>query len=246
MRKLKTLGVEYPLPIPEELKERIKNSNAEDCYKLYVHVVHDLNDMYYVGVTKIPISHRWRNGGGYMFSGRFYKKIKEHGWSNIDHIVLNDSLSEETAHALEIEVIKALNSTDPARGFNISTGGSCGANGVKKFGKENHYFGKKHSKKTRELIKKNHAPCAGKDNSFFGKKHSAESRIKMSESHKGKYLGAENSVSKKVINIESGLVFDTVKDACAFAGSRHVGDVCRGTRNTAGTKNGTKLHWRFL
>ena len=40
-------------------------------------------------------------------------------------------------------------------------------------------IGKARSIETKEKIAKNHAPCTGKDNAFYGKKHSEETKMKM-------------------------------------------------------------------
>lgn len=245
MYKLKYFGPEYPLPISEDLKTRIKQSESDSIYKLYVHVIHEENDMYYVGVTKKTLAQRWGRGRCYPY-GRMKEAIKKHGWNNIDHVVLSIKLDEETAHEFEIELIKELDSTNPERGFNISTGGLCGSNGVRKCGPENHFYGRKHSDKSRALIKAHHAPCSGKNNSFFGRKHSAESRARMSATLKGLQAGENSPVAKKVVNIETGMVFNTIKEACIYAGSGHVGSVCNGKRPSAGKKDGVALHWRFL
>lgn len=242
--KLTYYGIDYPLPISEELKQRIASYDGNGRYKLYVHVVHEETDRYYVGVTKNTLAQRWERGRGYPGS-RFHTAIEKHGWDNIDHVVLIETLSEEDAYEFEKQTIKELDSASEDHGYNVSLGGK-GATGIQLFGERNHFYGRKHSAESRKLIQLHHADCKKEKNSFYGKKHSIESRKKMSESHKGKYCGAENFSARRIINLETGMVFDTLKDACKYAGSGHVIDVCRGHRQYAGKdKNGKRLSWRY-
>lgn len=53
-------------------------------------------------------------------------------------------------------------------------------------GKNNPYFGRHPSKKTRKLIGENHVNVSGKNNPFYGEHHSEESKAKISDSKKGK------------------------------------------------------------
>ena len=46
-------------------------------------------------------------------------------------------------------------------------------------GKKHWNYGKKHSKETREKMRKNHANIKGKNNPFYGKKHSKETKQKI-------------------------------------------------------------------
>lgn len=58
-------------------------------------------------------------------------------------------------------------------------------------GSKNHFYGKKHSKKTIEVLRKK---CAmfGKNNPFYGKKHTQESLKKMKIAKNGMYDGEKN------------------------------------------------------
>tara|TARA_B100001964_G_C13946789_1_gene471517 strand:- start:112 stop:618 length:507 start_codon:yes stop_codon:yes gene_type:complete len=50
------------------------------------------------------------------------------------------------------------------------------------YGKANTFYGKKHTKESREQMKRNHADISGKNHPMWGKKHSEETRRKISES----------------------------------------------------------------
>lgn len=221
--------------------DEIKQQECEKGnYKLYYHrlpkEISGLeHDMYYVGTTRRKtLKQRWQNGCGYK-TQRFGKYIDEYGWDNFEHVVVSMKLLKEDAYMFEERLISYFSSTfELGHGFNVSTGGMCGSNGVKHFGKENSFFGKKHKDESKKLIKDHHYDCSKENNSFWGKTHSLESRKKMSNSHKGKQTGKDSPKAKKVICLDNELIFETIKDACIFAKSSKVGDVCRGERHTAG------------
>lgn len=92
----------------------------------------------YVGIAK-DVKHRWRgNGSGYKGSTRISNAIKKYGWDNIKHEILFSNLTKEDACQKEIDLIKQFNSTNPAFGYNLLSGGQCGL----------------HSKETKEKIQK--------------------------------------------------------------------------------------------
>lgn len=92
----------------------------------------------YIGIAK-DVKHRWRgNGSGYKGSTRISNAIKKYGWDNIKHEILFSNLTKEEACQKEIDLIKQFNSTNPAFGYNLLSGGQCGL----------------HSKETKEKIQK--------------------------------------------------------------------------------------------
>lgn len=110
-------------------------------------------------------------------------------------------------------------------------------------GENNNFYGEDHS---------------GENNPFYGKHHSAESRQSMSKTKKkmakedpkfrqaladkAKLGGAARSlqIARRVICEETGEIFRTMTEAQNKYGC-HVGDVCRGTRNTC-----AGLHFKFI
>lgn len=67
-----------------------------------------------------------------------------------------------------------------------------------------------------------------------------ERSIRMTTNHPP-CSGVNNSNATKVRCIETGEIFNLVKDACDWCKSKHVGDVCRGVRKQAGG-----YHWEYL
>lgn len=92
------------------------------------------------------------------------------------------------------------------------------------------------------------AKYTGKGNPMYGRQQTEEARKKMSESHKGKYCGADSSRAKKVVCINTGKMFDCIRQAQEWLGYKAgIGACCRGERKTAGKHPETndKLYWMF-
>ena len=96
--------------------------------------------------------------------------------------------------------------------------------------------------------------CKRMSEAMKGKKHSEEHKRKNSEAHKGKTFSEEHKrkmseaqknrkdQSKKVICIETGEIFDSIKDAYRKTGisDSHISMVCNGKLKTTGG-----YHWKF-
>lgn len=229
------------------------------------------NDMVYIGITcQENANTRWLNGRGYNRNPHFYSAIQKYGWDNFSHEILFDGLTKEEAEQMEIELIAKYNSADRQYGYNKTNGGNCVGTvlqetkeRISKANKGNQYgLGHKVSDEARSRISKSMiGNQRGKGQKLSeehkrklaeshkteefrrklseankGKKHSEETKAKLSESHKG--LGA-----KKVICVETGAVYDSVKEASVennIKGRGHISACCKGTRKTAGG-----YHWEY-
>jgi len=76
----------------------------------------------------------------------------------------------------------------------------------------------------------------GENNPMYGKHHSPETRKLMSEKQKGKH----NPRARPVYCVETGEIFDTIKEAANKYDVSHIGDCCRRKRKTAGG-----YHWEY-
>ena len=92
-------------------------------------------------------------------------------------------------------------------------------------GKNAPFYGHKHNpeyvEKIRERVKGKNNPMYGRTgdkNPRYGVEVSEESRKKMSLAKSGMYLGKDNPQAKKVINITTGEIFDTVRGASRALG----------------------------
>ena len=82
-----------------------------------------LNNKKYIGITCQEPKQRWRNGKGYK-NGYFASAINKYGWDCFIHEILYDSLNEETAKRLEIELISKYKTMDNNFGYNLVEGGN--------------------------------------------------------------------------------------------------------------------------
>ena len=87
------------------------------------------------------------------------------------------------------------------------------------------------------LTRKEHNAIHCKEK-FIGKKHSEETKQKMSEAHIN-----HKSLSKKVLCVETGEVFESMMDAQRKTGvyPNHISAVCLGKLKTTGG-----YHWAFI
>lgn len=77
----------------------------------------------YVGCTNQRATDRWRSGRGGGWNKRLCKDIKRFGWEFVQKDIVADGLTEAEAYDLEKRAIALCKSTDPARGYNLATGG---------------------------------------------------------------------------------------------------------------------------
>lgn len=96
------------------------NSSAKD-YKVYIHI--SPNNKVYIGITHQNFYKRFQNGKGYNRQKYFYRAIKKYGWDNFKHKILEDNLTYKEAIEKERYYISLYDSTNPIRGYNVSSGG---------------------------------------------------------------------------------------------------------------------------
>lgn len=117
-------------------------ANSTLTYTLYKHTFP--NKKVYIGITCQDPKIRWRaDGSGYKKNPLMWKAIQKYGWNNIQHEILYENLTEETANTLEIDLIAKYQATDPNYGYNLLSGGLVCS-------------GWKHSEQTKQKLSKNH------------------------------------------------------------------------------------------
>lgn len=155
----------------------------------------------YIGITSMKPEQRWEKGRGYISNQYFYRAIQKYGWDAFDHAILASGLSEDEAYTMERELIALHDSTNPSKGYNISTGGEMGSVGChhteewKKWasetrsGENNPFYGRRHTEETCKAISDANK---GRTSPNKGKSPSDEARKKMSLAKKGVYQGYNN------------------------------------------------------
>lgn len=108
-----------------EKKPRSKkdyNSKKREYYTVYVHITP--NRKVYVGQTIFDVRKRWNEGKGYQDNKQFFQDILKYGWSNINHVIICDTLNKNQADYLEEYLIKRYKATETECGYNIHNGGN--------------------------------------------------------------------------------------------------------------------------
>lgn len=135
---------------------------------------------------------RYKNGHC-KHQSKLYNSINKYGWDNHkkDIIHILETYDSDQLNLLEAYYEELFDSTNTETGLNLRRGG--GSHGKmssqskakmseSKKGKNNNFFGKKHSE---DVLKKIKEYNTGERHWMFGKKHTEETKMKLSETHKG-------------------------------------------------------------
>ena len=161
-------------------------TNDEKTYCVYKHT--SPSSKVYIGITSQKPEKRWQNGAGYKNNQYFNRAIQKYGWDNFEHEILFVDLTIEDAAAKEKELINLYKSNNPLFGYNISSGGEGGAEGVTISEKER----KRRSEHAKTYIGSNNPnygnhKIAGENNPFFGKEHTEQTKQLLSDLAKDRW-----------------------------------------------------------
>ncbi len=225
-------------------------------YIVYKHTAP--NGKCYIGMTCHTMERRARGGRGYVGCEAFYRAILKYGWDNFIHEILESGLTYEEACERERFHIQKHHSLTTEWGYNLQTGGGAnttvseetkrrisrkltGRKGTPHTAESKQKLsearrGKKMPPRSEEYRKKLSASLTGRK---FTPEHCANiSKAKSGEATSGK----NNSHPRAVLCVETGVIFDTVKEAGEFKGgsSKNIISCCRGRLKTSGG-----YHWRY-
>lgn len=217
------------------------------------------NNKCYIGMTCQTIERRARpDGRGYIGCDAFYRAIQKYGWNNFTHEVLESGLTYDEACEKERFYINKYQSLVSQNGYNLETGG--GAN--KRMSEESRrkmsasLTGRKRKPMSDEARRKISEARRGKkmpprseetrrklSEALKGRTFSPEHCANISRSKMGVYAGKNNPRARAVLCVETGVVFDTIKDAGVFTGGspKNICSCCRGKLKTSGG-----YHWRYV
>ena len=242
------------------------------------------NGKIYIGQTIRDLEVRFKQhcrSGCYL-----YKAIKKYGVESFDKEIIDTATTREELDEKETYWIKKLNSIYPNgynltyggihyevseetrekhkqyRGEKSACFGKPLSEEHKKklsiafSGKNNPFYGKKHTKETVEHLRKINLDkvvseevkqkisekTKGENNPFYGKTHTEETRQKISEIRKN-YVGAKHPRAKSIICLETGVIYDYIEQAKEFCcdGGSHIGDCCNGKLKSSGG-----YHWAYV
>ena len=191
-----------------------------DKYKVYVHIFP--NGKRYYGITSHENEdRRFQKGYGYRSQKLIWNAICKYGWDNIEHVILHENITKESACELERKYIKEFNTTNPNFGYNIEYGGSASGKFTEEMKQkmsdrmkgENHpmygkHISEEHKRRISEKLKGRHLSEKARENISSAKKGkkgriwTEESRKKVSESLKGR-KPSEKSIEALRSRIES-------------------------------------------
>lgn len=109
-------------------------------FYVYVHT-NKINGKKYVGITRLKLTTRWKNGKGYEHNKHLTLSIEKYGWENFEHQVFEVDTESEMFY-LEQYLISYYETTDQDKGYNYSIGGEggnykgIGIDGYKQYNKE--------------------------------------------------------------------------------------------------------------
>ena len=124
------------------------------------------------------------------------KAFLKYGIDNFKFTIIEECSDEDMSNR-EIFWINKLNTCVKDKnswGYNMTHGGEC------LYGEENPFFGKKHSKETKDKLSEFAKARTGSLNPFYGKKHSEETKQKISKANRGRKLTEERKLELSIIN----------------------------------------------
>ena len=204
-------------------EETIKNNAGF----LYV-TVNKCNGKSYIGVKHFnKTGSKWDE---YLGSGKILKQaIKKYGKESFYKIIVQIVKTEDELFNIEKEIIKINKAVKNENFYNISNGGHGGdsfsgyskeefkkyCNNLK--GENNPFYGRKHSKKSKELMIKRRT---GENHWLFGKHQSEETKKKLSDSRKQYYKTHihHSSITTKIVLKNETKIFDSIAKALEYTG----------------------------
>lgn len=224
-------------------------------YTVYMHK-NKINNKIYIGQTSLfPPEKRWKNGQGYN-TQMFFKAILKYGWDNFDHIILETNLTQDEANEREKYYIKLYNTTNSNYGYNCTNGGSNFST-LSKETKEK--IKESWTQERREAQSKRLKEKWAIDKNFREKATAPNPnqwhpKGKLNPMHGSHRTGKDAARKRKVKCIETGMIFDTIKQAAEWANNgkdsikSHISAVCKGKRKTSGKhpETGEPLHWCYV
>ena len=150
------------------------------------------NKKVYIGRTCRSLSERAGiDGRDYRCCTYFWNAINKYGWDSFKPEILEEGLSDKEAREREIYWIKKYRSDESSFGYNIISSlhfnysdefrEGARNRGKKLTGKNNPFYGKRHTIETRKKLSKR----------FTGKKHTQETKDKMSKTRRANPLTRE-------------------------------------------------------
>jgi len=177
-----------------------------DIKNHYVYLITNLiNNKKYIG--KRTCSCNIEDDDYYGSGLNITRAINKYGKENFKKDIVKTFNTADEAFAYEEKITKELNVVENDEYYNLKIGGygkwipmpgdknPMKKEENKKYGKDNHFYGKKHTKETIEKIKA--VDRRKEKNSFWGKKHTVETKDKISKANKRRLKGVPKTEEQK-------------------------------------------------
>lgn len=184
------------------------------------------------GIESVYKLHKRRKNSNRHYNPHLFRSIEKYGFTAFEITTVFDiAFSQEELNIKEISWIKLYKSDIKLYGYNQCEGGGV-TTGYKYTVEQKLNVSK--GKKGKYTEQENH---------FYGKHHSEEQRKKWSNERRGRKLSQEwinNKIKAqqiKVINLDTGLIFDSIKEATEYYNlkdSTHIVRVCKRKQQTTG------------
>lgn len=163
-------------------------------YEIYS-IINLINHKIYIGQTKQGyrkrfVQHLCPTDGSPLLR----RAVKKYGRENFECELLDIAETQEDANEKEKLWISVLGTYKSENGYNLSMGGVIG----------------NFNEDTLKRMSNSHK---GSKNHFYGKHHTDETRKIMSDKKRGLYCGEKHPRAKKVKCVDTGEVFNTMRDA---------------------------------
>ena len=225
-------------------------------YIVYKHTAP--NGKCYIGMTCKTLNRRARDGKGYAGCSAFENAIKKYGWENFSHEILEEGLTFEEACEKEKEYIRKFKSLTTQNGYNLEAGGRAfhevSEETRRKIsqiqtGRKRPAMSEEAKEKIRQAMIGKKMPqrteehCRKLSESLSGRCFTEEHCRHISESKVGTQGGANNPRARKVLCVDTGEVFETIKAAGDYINGspKNIIAVCAGRLKTSGG-----YRWKYV
>lgn len=202
-------------------------------------VTNKINGKVYIGITTKTLEYRRKvhERDSKRYNYLFYRALKKYGFDNFEWEVIDTAQNIEELERKEKEYILLYESfNNPEKGYNSTSGVNS------------HYQITDEQRKLRsERAKGKNNPMYGTISPLRGKKFSEEHKRRISESlskaDRPHLKGSSNPSARRVINLDTGKIFDTIKEASEFYSANKIGitAVCKGKQKTCGG-----YRWKYI
>lgn len=184
------------------------------CFGIIYKATNKVSGKSYIGQTIKTLKQRKREHLNEARRGDkdfyFYRAIRKYGTENFVWLKLCECKSKNELDRMEKYYIVYYDSFE--NGYNLTLGGEgtvgwCPSIEVrqkisiakkgKMIGRKNPFYGKKHSKETRQKMKENHADYSGRNHPMFGRTLLTETKRKIGIASKGRNIGRKHTEEAK-------------------------------------------------